>query len=343
MVGSVALVRTGQLVSGRYLLLRQLGAGGLSRVWLAHDQVEQRSVAIKRGGALPDGITPGDADLYRSWVLREARELSRIQHPNVVRTLDVLPDEGAPWIVMEYVESRSLQEVIDESGPLPPIRVASIGLAVLDALRAVRRAGLLHLDVKPSNVLIAANGHVVLTDFSPAVTPDGIRALAGAGIVFGSPKYLAPERIIDGRALPESDLWSLGATLYHAVEGRPPFDRSSVDEILHALIEEQPDPAVRAGPLAPVLEGLMRQDPAARLTAAEVDVELCEVIWPTPVEPEPEPVWPALPSRSRLRFAVLAALLTALLALANLWASNTPADRSGATHPPAAALPADSP
>ncbi|WP_433376447.1 serine/threonine-protein kinase [Actinoplanes sp. CA-142083] len=301
-------MRTGAIVAGRYRLVQPLGAGGLGRVWLAHDEADRRQVAIKKT-ALPDDLAPDERDLFLDWTVREARALSSVGHPNVVRTYDVLPDADAPWIVMEYVPSRSLQQIIDESGPLPPARVAGIGLAVLDALLAVRRAGLLHLDVKPSNVLIADDGRVVLTDFGPAVTDDGLRALAAAGIVLGSPKYLAPERM-DGLALPESDLWSLGATLYHAVEGRPPFARPTLDDTLMAIAEDPPDPARLAGPLCPVLEGLLRPDPADRLPAGDVGAELSAVVLGQD-EPRAAIGWP---SRSRLRHAALVALLVLVLA-----------------------------
>ena len=251
----------GQLVAGRYRVVRPLAAGGLGGVWLAADETTGRPVAIKRC-ELPGGLTPDEQDLFRVWTVREARAYAAVQHPNVIRTLDVLPDDDAPWIVMEYVPCRSLQQVIDEAGALPPARVAGIGLAVLEGLLAVRRAGLLHLDVKPGNVLIADDGRVVLTDFGPAVTVDGIRALAAAGIILGSPKYLAPERLTGGVASPESDLWSLGATLYHAVEGRPPYVRATTVDTLLALAEGPPDPPVRAGPLTRVIESLLRHDPA---------------------------------------------------------------------------------
>ncbi|MFF5292898.1 serine/threonine-protein kinase [Paractinoplanes globisporus] len=310
---SEAPARTGQLVADRYRLVEPLGAGGLGRVWLARDRADGRLVAIKKC-ALPEGLAPDAADLFFGWTVREARFLSRLGHPNVVRTLDVLADDEAPWIVMEYVPSRSLQDVIDESGPLPPTRVAEIGLAMLDGLLAVRRAGLLHLDIKPSNVLITDDGRAMLTDFGPGVTVEGLRALAAAGIVLGSPKYLAPERLIDGEGTPESDLWSLGATLYYAVEGRPPFARATIDDTLLAIAGERPDPPSQAGPLTGVLAGLLRHDPDDRLTAVEAGSALSAILR-RPAEKAATHPWPAAPSRSRVEFAVLTALVTALLAV----------------------------
>ncbi|WP_433301966.1 serine/threonine-protein kinase [Actinoplanes sp. CA-030573] len=333
----------GQLVAGRYRLLRRLGAGGMGGVWLAHDLTDDRQVALKQCH-LPDGLSRDEQDLFRVWTVREARAYSLVGHPNVVRTLDVLPDDDEPWIVMEYVESRSLQQIIDHNGPLPPPRVAGIGLAVLEALRAVRRAGLLHLDVKPSNVLVSHDGRVVLTDFGPAVTTEGVRALAGAGIVLGSPKYLAPERLIDGVAMPESDLWSLGATLYHAVEGRPPYVRATTTETLLAPTEGPPDPPRLAGPLTPVLVGLLRLDPARRLTADEVEAALREVIQQPAATPTP-PVLAQPPARRR-RHVALAGALAALVALVAVFAvvrpGREPAARPGTAAAPvavAAALP----
>jgi hypothetical protein len=322
--GVAAMVMLGQLVAGRYRLLQRLGAGGMGGVWLAHDEADDRAVAIKRC-ELPDGLTPDEQDLFRVWTVREARAFALVGHPNVVRTLDILPADDAPWIVMEYVESRSLQVVLDDSGPLPPARVAGIGLAVLEALLAVRRAGLLHLDVKPGNVLIARDGRVVLTDFGPAVTAEGVRALARAGIILGSPKYLAPERL-EGLALPESDLWSLGATLYHAVEGHPPFVRATTAETLLALTEGPPDPPVLAGPLAPVIEALLSLAPADRPGPEQVLAGLRRVLRPEPAAIEHSP---AVPGR-RHRAALLAAALVVLIALVTVFVVARPEGQSAA-------------
>ncbi len=320
MTSHASLVRTGQLVADRYWLVKPLGGGGLGRVWLARDRTDDRPVAIKRC-ALPEGLAPEAGGLFFAWTVHEARELARLRHPNVVRVLDVIPDDE-PWIVMEYVPSRSLQDVIDESGPLSPLRVAEIGLAMLDGLNAVRRAGLLHLDIKPGNVLIADDGRAMLTDFGPAVTTVGLRALAAAGIVLGSPKYLAPERLIDGIGLPESDLWSVGATLYYAVEGRPPFARPTIDATLLAIAGERPDPPRRAGPLTGVLAGLLRHRPADRLTAGAAGAALSEIVL-EPVDGPAGLAWRRRPSRERVGFAVLAAVVTALLAVVTVLAQRS--------------------
>ncbi|GIM89042.1 serine/threonine-protein kinase [Paractinoplanes toevensis] len=332
------MVTVGQLIAGRYRVLHPIATGGMSRLWLAHDEVEDVGVALKKC-ALPHGLSPDEEDVFRVWTAREARSFTLVDHPNVVRVLDVLPDDDAPWIVMEFVPSRSLQQVLDESGPLPPARVAGIGLAVMEGLLAVRRAGLLHLDVKPSNVLIANDGRVMLSDFGPAVTAEGVRALAGAGIILGSPKYLAPERLLDGVALPESDLWSLGATLYHAAEGRPPFVRATTTETLLALAEETPEPPRHAGPLTELIVALLRRNPAARPEPAMVESALRSVTG-QPAD-RPWPATAAVPAVRRRRVAVLATLLGVLVALVAAVLVLRPDDGSGT--PAVAASPAAPP
>jgi hypothetical protein len=308
----------GDLVAGRYRLARPLATGGLSEVWLATDAASGRAVAVKQC-VLPPGLPAAKQALVRDWTVREAGALTGVRHPCVVPVLDVVPDPVQPWIVMEYVPSRSLQRVIDSSGPLPPRRVAAIGLAVLAGLAAAARAGLLHLDVKPGNVLIADDGRVVLGDFGPVVTVQGVEALAAAGIRLGSPNYVAPERLLDGASSTRSDLWSLGATLYHAVEGRPPYRRATIAATLEAIVRDAPDPCRLAGPLAPVLDGLLQHDPAARTAAADTAGRLRAVVLP-PVPARPHRVAPPArrpPVRRR------AAMLTALSAVAALTVAAT--------------------
>jgi hypothetical protein len=308
--GSMTAVE--QLVAGRYRIIRSLGAGGMGRVWLAADEKRGGEVALKRC-SVPDGLSPAEQELCRRWTLREARAFTRVHHPHVIRTYDVLPDGDAPWIVMEYLPATSLLEIITTLGPLSPRRTAEIGLAVLDGLNAIGRAGLLHLDVKPSNVLIAEDGRVVLTDFGPVVTHEGVGALAGAGIILGSPNYVAPERLFDGVSTAQADLWSLGATLYHAVEGHPPLEFESVEQTLRALAQATPEPPRRAGPLAPVLTGLLRRDPAARLSAEEVEERLRRVAEP----PRPAALRTRIRPRARRTVAVFAAAV-AVAAVAGL-------------------------
>ncbi|MBM0227638.1 serine/threonine protein kinase [Micromonospora sp. ATA51] len=245
------------LVAGRYRLLDQVGSGGMGRVWRARDEMLHRDVAVKE--VVPPGwLTESERDELRLRTLREARTAARLNHPNVVRIYDVVHDRGSPWIVMEYVPSRSLQELLDTDGPLPPRRTAEIGLAVLAALRAAHAAGVLHRDVKPHNVLVAHDGRVVLTDFGLATFVGGDGAMTGPGMVLGSPHFVAPERARDGISDPRTDLWSLGATLYAAVEGRSPYARASAMATLSALATDPPDPMRRAGPLRPALAGLLQ-------------------------------------------------------------------------------------
>jgi serine/threonine protein kinase len=268
------------LIAGRYRLLEPVGSGGMGRVWLARDEMLDRDVAVKEFMP-PDWMTEDEQTRLRDRTLREARSAGRLNHPHVVRVYDVVHADGLPWIVMEYVPSRSLYQVIKEDGPYSPIAAARIGLAVLDALSAAHRAGVLHRDVKPHNVLIGTDGRVVLTDFGLATFVDD-GAVTGPGLVVGSPQYVSPERARDGASTVESDMWSLGATLYAAVEGRSPYARETAMATLMALATEPPDPPDKAGALGPVLLGLLRHDPATRLTASEVDRRLRMVVAAAP-------------------------------------------------------------
>ncbi|QGN50768.1 serine/threonine-protein kinase [Micromonospora sp. WMMD558] len=242
----------------------------MGRVWLARDEMLHRDVAVKEV-VPPNWLAEAERDEVRLRSLREARTAARLAHPNVVRVYDVVHDGDSPWIVMEYVRSRSLQQIITTDGPLGPRRTARIGLAVLAALRAAHLAGVLHRDVKPHNVLVADDGRVVLTDFGLATFDGGDGAMTGPGMVLGSPQFVAPERARDGISDPRTDLWSLGATLYAAVEGQSPYARPTAMATLSALATEPPDPMRRAGPLRPLLTGLLQRDPWRRLTAAEAE------------------------------------------------------------------------
>ncbi len=254
-----------RVIAGRYRLVRKLGQGAMGRVWAAWDELLEREVALKEV-LLPQGMSDGQVWELRERTLREARAIARLAHPNIVRFFDVVQDDGLPWIVMELVPSRSLYELVREHGPLAPVQVARIGRDLVAALRAAHAEGVLHRDVKPANVLVAENGRVVLTDF-------GLVALAGdsgittTGILVGSPSYMAPERALDGPVGPPADLWSLGATLYLAVEGEPPYLRSSAVGTLAALATELPRRPRRAGVLQAALDGLLEKDPARRIDA----------------------------------------------------------------------------
>ncbi|HWG98825.1 MAG TPA: protein kinase, partial [Pilimelia sp.] len=258
-----------RVVAERYRLVEQLGQGGMGRVWRARDELLHRDVAIKEL-IPPPSLTEDERREMRERALREARAIARLNNANVVRIFDILRTDGDPWIVMEYVPSRSLQEVLAQDGPLPPPRVAEIGLGMLAALRAAHRAGIVHRDVKPGNVLLGADGRVVLTDFGLATVPDD-PVVTRTGLVLGSPAYIAPERAHDGSAGPAADFWSLGATLFAAVEGQSPYARPTAIATLAALATEPPAPARRAGPLKPLLVGLLRKDPRQRMGPDEAE------------------------------------------------------------------------
>ena len=258
----------------------------MGRVWLAQDVKLDRQVAVKEI-IPPKGLTKRECDEARLRTLREARTAASLTHPSVVRVFDTMNIDDQPWIVMEYVPSRSLQKVVDEDGPLEPLRVAEIGLAVLGALRTAHASGVLHRDVKPANVLLADDGRVVLTDFGLA-TFDGDGQVTRTGVILGSPQFISPERASKGVSLPESDLWSFGATMYAAVEGRAPYARANAIATLTALVTEDPDPSPHAGPLQPVFDALLRKDPAQRPSAVMTERWLRRIIAaarPRPVVP----------------------------------------------------------
>ncbi|HEY8043163.1 MAG TPA: protein kinase [Streptosporangiaceae bacterium] len=258
-----APIATGHVVAGRYRLMSALGNGGMGTVWLAEDDLLSRQVAVKEVSP-PADMTEHERELLRERTLREARTAARLSHPNVVTIYDVVEDDGRPWIVMELVPSRSLRDVVDAGGPLTAQQAAAAGLQVLAALRAAHALGIMHRDVKPGNVLIDEGGRAVLADFGIARTQDS-PALTTSGMVVGSPSYIAPERARGEQGGPESDLWSLGATLYALVEGRPAYDRGGALPTLMAVVNEDPDPPSRAGELWPVIRGLLDHVPSRRL------------------------------------------------------------------------------
>ncbi|MET9395003.1 serine/threonine-protein kinase [Streptomyces sp. NPDC006624] len=261
-----------RVIAGRYRLLAPLGEGGMGTVWRARDEVLHREVAVKEVRA-PAGLAGDDVRRMYARLEREAWAAARVANRNVVTVYDVASDEGRPWIVMELVRGLSLAEVLDAEGPMPPQRAAHIGAEVLAALRAAHEAGVLHRDVKPANVLISNDGRIVLTDFGIAMV-EGSSALTMTGEVIGSPEFLAPERALGRTPGPESDLWSLGVLLYAAVEGFSPFRHDTPLSTLRAIVDEELPPPRRAGPLAPVIEGLLRKDPEQRLPAERAEQEL---------------------------------------------------------------------
>jgi eukaryotic-like serine/threonine-protein kinase len=253
---------TGRLVCGRYRLQEPIGRGAMGIVWRGRDELLDRDVAVKEVRAA------AESDSVYQRTLREARAAARLNHPGVVTVFDVVEEDGSPWIVMELAHARSLDRLIAEDGPLRPTQAAQVGEQLLSALECAHAAGVLHRDVKPGNVLVAADSTVKLTDFGIATYP-GDPALTQVGMVFGTPGFTAPERVRGETATPASDLWSLGATLYTAVEGRGPFDRPGGAAAIFAGVAHEPAPrAPSAGRLGPVIDALLRADPAQRPDAA---------------------------------------------------------------------------
>ncbi|WJY49533.1 serine/threonine-protein kinase [Streptomyces chengbuensis] len=262
----------GTPVAGRYRLLARLGEGGMGVVWRARDELLGREVAVKEVRA-PAGLGTGEVQRLYARLEREGWAAARISHRNVVTVYDVASEDGRPWIVMELVRGLSLSDALAAEGPMSPPRAAHIGAEVLAALRAAHGAGVLHRDVKPGNVLLANDGRVVLTDFGIA-SVEGASGLTMTGELVGSPEYLAPERALGRTPGPGSDLWSLGVLLYAAVEGRSPFRQDTPLGTLRAAVDEELPAPRRAGALEPVIAGLLRKDPAERMSAEEAERRL---------------------------------------------------------------------
>ena len=264
-----------RVLVGRYALLRELGRGAMGVVWLARDELLRREVAVKQL-LLPLGLGRAAADEARARAMREARIAARLHHPNAISVFDVVTEDGEPWLVMEYLPSRSLAEVI-AAGPLAPADAARVGASAAAALAAAHELGIVHRDVKPANVLLGDRGAVKITDFGIA-RASGDVAVTQAGMLAGTPAYLSPEVAMGAAPEPPSDVFSLGATLYAAVEGRPPFGLGDSSlAMLHRVASGQYEPPRRAGRLSGVLGRLLQTDPRARPTAAQAAGLLGEV------------------------------------------------------------------
>ncbi len=287
---------TGRVIAGRYNLQSPIGRGAMGVVWRARDQLLDRDVAIKE--VVISALIGADErhNAYQR-TLREARTAARLSHRGVVTIYDVVEEDSRPWIVMELVPSQSLDQVLAVEGRLPTARAGRIGQQLLSALAAATAAGVLHRDVKPSNVLIATSRtgdgweeRAVLTDFGIAQF-EGDPRLTQTGMVMGSPGFTAPERIRGGDATSGSDLWSLGATIYAAVEGRGPYEqRGGAITTMSAIINEDAPVAPHAGPLAPLIAALLRRDPSARPSAsaaARMFAQVLPQLTDTAAEPPP--------------------------------------------------------
>ncbi|MER7898661.1 serine/threonine-protein kinase [Streptomyces sp. NPDC096046] len=277
---------TERLLAGRYRLGKVLGRGGMGTVWRAQDETLGRTVAVKEL-RFPSNIDEEEKRRLITRTLREAKAIARIRNNSAVTVFDVVQEDDRPWIVMELVEGKSLAEVIREDGLLEPKRAAEVGLAVLDVLRSAHREGILHRDVKPSNVLIAEDGRVVLTDFGIAQV-EGDPSITSTGMLVGAPSYISPERARGHKPGPAADLWSLGGLLYAAVEGAPPYDKGSAIATLTAVMTEPLEEPKNAGPLKDVIYGLLTKDAAQRLDDAGARAMLNSVLRaPDKAEPEP--------------------------------------------------------
>ncbi|PWK63977.1 ABC-type branched-subunit amino acid transport system substrate-binding protein [Streptomyces sp. CG 926] len=281
-----------ELIAGRYQLVERIGQGGMGRVWRGLDQqLFGREVAVKE-----ILFPPGTEDDDRAALLRrftgEARAAVTLSHPGIITIHDVVEHHGAPVIVMELVRGESLAAAIRSRGRLPVQRVAEIGAAMLDALAEAHAARIIHRDIKPDNVLLTKD-RVVITDFGIAHLADATTKLSRSGIVIGTPHYMPPEQLEGKRPTPANDLWALGATLYHAVEGQPPFDVEGLHALAVAVFTRPHRPPVHAGPLAPVLDALLAKDPAQRVDAAEAARMLAAVLRPSAPTPTPAPEAPA--------------------------------------------------
>jgi eukaryotic-like serine/threonine-protein kinase len=308
-----------ELIGGRYLMRRPVGRGGMGTVWLCTDQTLHRDVAVKQMGSLPGETAAGTAR-----AMREARSAAAMNHRNTVAVYDIVDHDDAPWLVMEYFPSRTLSEIVNEDGSLPPARAGHIGAQIADALAAAHKLGIIHRDVKPGNILVGDGDHAKLGDFGIA-RAELDATLTQTGMMTGTPAYFAPELATGDGPSPASDVWALGATLYAAVEGRPPFGTEGnpvqiVSRIVHEPIP-RPD---HAGPLLPVLHEMLAKDPRARPTMAEVATRLEQLPDPTRLTPSPPLAAPAEGAQRRRGWRRLApvalSLILLLLLAAGGWA-----------------------
>ena len=293
----------GRVVAARYRLRTVIRGHDMGAVWLAHDGLRHGDVVLR---AIPWAPPSDDEEQEsrRERLLNEAHALARLDHPNIVGVLNVAEDDGRPWLVFQATPYRfpyrPLSDVVRNDGPLRPDQAAEVGLQVLAAVRQAHTVGVLHRDIKPGSILLGPGNRVLLTDFC-MVTADGLPAMTTLEELTGSPLYMAPERASGEPATPAADLWSLGAALYVAVEGRVPFDRDGTVAVLTAVMGSCPDPPRRAGPLWPVISGLLRKDPGARPDADAVDWLLRRVAsgpYPPPVRAAgavPQPTMVATP------------------------------------------------
>ena len=279
-----------ELIAGRYRVEREVGRGGMGSVWLCRDERLSRSVAVKQVGGLP-----GESNLHLARALREARHSAALNHPNVVAIFDAIEDGDQVWLVMEYVRSRTLDQMVREDGPLEHHLAARIAADVADGLAAAHALGTVHRDVKPSNILVReSDGRALIADFGIARTV-GQEQLTRSGLVTGTPVYFAPELARGQEPSPASDVWALGVALYVAVEGAPPYpEQSNAIALLNTIASQPPPEPQQAGPLAEVMRQMLDPEPETRVTMREVARQLHRVAAEEPAAPPVEP--PAEPA-----------------------------------------------
>ncbi|ONI80869.1 hypothetical protein ALI22I_44315 [Saccharothrix sp. ALI-22-I] len=295
-------------IAGRYRLTERIGSGGMGVVWRAEDTRLRRIVAVKellsRTGFDQESVDRA---------VREGRIAARLQHANVIALYDVVEHDGHPWLIMEYLPSRSLATVITERGRLPADEVVRLGVQLASGLSAAHKAGVVHRDVKPGNVLVTEFGTVKITDFGTSRAADEA-AVTASGMLVGTPAYLAPEVARGGKGEFPADVFALGSTLYAAVEGAPPFGQDgNTIALLHRVADGRFAPPQHAGPLAPVLMRLLDSNPETRPTMAEAEEMLREVRFdetpapvpgptPTAVMPAPVPVEPSPAEHAHVQY-----------------------------------------
>lgn len=264
-----------RVVAGRYTLGARLGSGGMGVVWQASDRLLRREVAVKQV-RIPTTLPDDEREAIEGRVMREARAAAQLNHGSAVAVYDVAQEDGQAFIIMELVTAPSLADLVQQDGPLEPARAAEIGLQVLDALEAAHAKGIIHRDVKPGNVMVPDEGPVKLADFGIASVVDDPR-LTATGLILGSPAYMAPEQAQEQEGSAATDLWGLGATLFYAVEGRPPFDKGHPIATLTAVLHEDVEISEKAGALSPVIGALLQKSPEARPEPEALRVMLEEV------------------------------------------------------------------